>query len=161
MTRLSISLSLFMFGLIGCIATEDPSSISVETVDSAQLRSIAPGVSQGEHAGQQVLYVDSAADTDRLHDDTLREYHALLNEHTGAPDASYVARLTYLQSILQFTSDGSDGPIIITSNFEEPPGEGDTIKCSGGGNSCECRNDCTCIATNQSCQCNCPGSGTL
>jgi len=161
MTKRSIIYTaLCLSVLLGCGGTDDPSSISVNTVQSAvHLRSIAPGVSEGVYADQQVLYVDSQGGADWLLDNALQEYNTLFDQYVQTYNASLLPRLNCLQSTLQVTSERFAGPFLITSISEL--GSYDAARavagpsCSGGGSECKCADGCSCISDDNGCSCFC------
>jgi len=147
-----VVIASFASFLLGCTA-DSSTPISVETVESdVQLRMIAPGVSEGEHGNQHVVYVSDRTGADWLADTTLREYNGLLARYNERPDASLLPRLTYLQSALQVTGDGAASSFVIASS---DPASFSGPTCSGGGSTCVCGNGCTCIARDEGCACGC------
>lgn len=146
---------LILFTLFGCETATEPSSVSVETVESTvAMRSIAPGVSEGDYGDQRVVYVNGQQGADWLLAQTSQEYNSLFARYTQTHDASVLARMGHLQNTLQATSDNAAGPFVMT--YAAVEGGDLAISCSGGGGTCTCNNNCTCSASGGGCSCTCP-----
>jgi hypothetical protein len=150
---------LSMLVLIGCGTTDDPRSIAINEVQSVvQLRSVAPGVSEGESANQHMVCVSSQAGAEWMFNNTLQEYNTLLNKYTQTADTTLLPRLNYLQNTLQTISDNPAKSFVITSTPSATSGVNPSLSTCGDdhGSSCKCAPGCSCLSGDVGCGCNCP-----
>lgn len=138
-----MALFLTLFTLFGCGAIDEPSPISLEAIASTiPMRSIGPGVSEGEYADQRIVHVKSQQGADWLFDNSFQQYNSISERYAQTHDASLLARMNILQSTLQLTSERIAGPLLMTYALE--PEATEILFCPTPN---PCCNDCMCSCT--------------